>query len=186
MKAGSEGEDLRIMIAGSEKFAELLRISQDHDEPCILCGRPTRGRGIFSPDTPELYGPRPKEGKQRCIMYPRCEGHERQQVNHIIELMIQEAARRDGVAPVLDVGQNPGAEGMKTDIILELGRMTGKTVNDVLAGIGQHDADANGEGKALGMETFDALVGAELSYPENTPADIAQHLLGGGFGGYLS
>lgn len=41
--------------------------------PCILCGKLTRGRWVFSPAMPQLFGAPP--GADRHIIHPLCDDH---------------------------------------------------------------------------------------------------------------
>lgn len=40
---------------------------------CILCGRVTGNKGVFTPHNSQKYGA--KDGKYRTIFYPLCEKH---------------------------------------------------------------------------------------------------------------
>ncbi|MBA7540849.1 hypothetical protein ES705_33152 [subsurface metagenome] len=61
-----------------EEVQKLIRISQGRDLPCLLCEKGTRNRGMYFPDDPVAAGVgEPPTGKVRCIVYPLCENHVR-------------------------------------------------------------------------------------------------------------
>lgn len=75
----------------NREVLELLRISQKRCLPCILCEKKTRNRGMFFPRDPVAAGVgKPPAGKARCIIYPLCEDHIRDEYNlTIIEELIR-------------------------------------------------------------------------------------------------
>lgn len=59
-------------------LAKRVAATQDRDLPCILCGSPTKNRGVFEPFDPLASGVGvPAEGKMRVIIYPLCDRHQR-------------------------------------------------------------------------------------------------------------
>ncbi len=59
-----------------EDVSEFVKMSQAIDRPCIMCGSPTRNRGIFVPDDPARAGlGNSPPGKQRCVIYLLCAAH---------------------------------------------------------------------------------------------------------------
>ncbi|MBA7485491.1 hypothetical protein ES707_21038 [subsurface metagenome] len=75
----------------AEEVQELIRISQGRDLPCILCDKGTRNRGMFFPPDPVAAGVgEPPPGKVRCIVYPLCSDHIRDEYTlTIIEELIR-------------------------------------------------------------------------------------------------
>ena len=64
---------------------EVLRISQKSELPCILCDKGTRNRGMYFPHDPVAAGVgEPPPGKVRCILYPLCEDHIRDEYSMTI------------------------------------------------------------------------------------------------------
>ncbi len=74
-----------------EDIPEVVKKSQAHDMPCIICGSPTRDRAIYTPGDPVKSGVgKPRPGKERSILYAICPAHSK---NEYTATMVEEIIR---------------------------------------------------------------------------------------------
>lgn len=68
-----------------------LEKSMQQDMPCILCGEPTRNRGVFMPNDPSSsHLGTPPAGKTRTVIYALCEKHPQSSTtSQAVELAIE-------------------------------------------------------------------------------------------------
>lgn len=61
-------------IVNSKQMQQMTAIDATQMRQCLLCEKPTRSRGVFVPEDPEVLGMgEPEVGRTRTVMYPLCE-----------------------------------------------------------------------------------------------------------------
>jgi hypothetical protein len=55
------------------RIAQILKDDMPIPRPCVLCGKPTRGRDVFEPHDPVDFGVERRPGKTRLFIIPVCE-----------------------------------------------------------------------------------------------------------------